>query len=275
MIRMGDVWDRTIEFLGDNLGAVVPIALLTILVPNSITSSLSEVQATATPGVALALSLLSLVLMLVQFWGQIAISAHAIGLASPNRVATTRLLPMIGLYILVGVAFFVLMIPFFVIVFGSGVNPQLLATGDQGAMQQMMQKVGGLIAIYGLVFVVLALWIAARFLAVLLPVIAAERRGFGAFGRAFALTRGLTWRIIGVFVLYAVVALVAVLAAQTVFGATLRLVTDASGPISVASVITAVIVSAVMTALTVLATTFVAKLYVAAADRSTDIVTPA
>lgn len=275
MIRMGDVWDRTIEFLGDNLGAVVPIALLAILIPNSISNSLSEVQANATPGVQLSLSILSIALMIVQFWGQLAISAHAIGLASPTRVATARLLPMIGLYVLVGIAFLVLAMPFVVIVFGSGVDPQLLATGDQGAMRLMLESVGGLLALYGLVFVVLSFWIAARFLAVLLPVIAAERRGFGAFGRSLELTRGLTWRIIGVFVLYAVVALVAVLAARTVFGATLRLLTDASGPINVASVITAVIVSAVMTALTVLATVFLAKLYVAAASRTSNTVEPA
>ncbi len=275
MIRMGDVWDRTIEFLGDNLGAVVPIALLAILIPNSISNSLSEVQASATPGVQLSLSILSIALMIVQFWGQLAISAHAIGLASPTRVATARLLPMIGLYVLVGIAFLVLAMPFVVIVFGSGVDPQLLATGDQGAMRLMLESVGGLLALYGLVFVVLSFWIAARFLAVLLPVIAAERRGLGAFGRSLELTRGLTWRIIGVFVLYAVVSLVAVLAARTVFGATLRLLTDASGPISVASVITAVIVSAVMTALTVLATVFLAKLYVAAASRPSNTVEPA
>lgn len=267
MIRMGDVWDRSIDFLGDNLSRLVPIAVITILVPNSISNSLSEVQMNAAPGAQMGFSLLSIALMIVQFWGQIAISAQTIGLANPVRVATRRILPVIGLYILIGIAFAILAIPFGLIVFGSGIDLQLLAARDEGALRVMMENVGVLLLIYGLFVVVFGAWIAARFLSILLPVITAERRGLGAFGRAFQLTRGLTWRIIGVFVLYGVVTFVAVLAAQTVFGATLRLLTDASGPISVATIVTAVIVSAVMTALTVLATVFLAKLYAAAASR--------
>ena len=40
MVNMGNVWDRTTEFLSDNLGAVVPIALLTIFVPQSISGAI-------------------------------------------------------------------------------------------------------------------------------------------------------------------------------------------------------------------------------------------
>ena len=36
MVVIGSVWDRTVEFISDNLSAVVPIALMGIFAPLSI-----------------------------------------------------------------------------------------------------------------------------------------------------------------------------------------------------------------------------------------------
>jgi hypothetical protein len=39
MVKMSTVWDRTAEFLSDNIGAIVPVALLAFFVPASIGGS--------------------------------------------------------------------------------------------------------------------------------------------------------------------------------------------------------------------------------------------
>lgn len=264
MVKMGDVWDRTVEFLGDNLPEILPIALFAIFLPTSISGSLEGLQATAGRGPAIALGVLSVGLAIIQLWGQLAIAALAIdgGIGRhAGRVATARLLPAIGVYLILFVALFLLFVPAVAILVAGGVDLTALGAGDS-ALQQAAPGTIGIAATYMIAMAVVALFVAAR-LIVLTPVIVAERRGVGAFGSSFALTRGLTWKIVGVLILFAIVAIVAILAAQTVFGSILGLIAGGDGPVTVASVITAVVVAAVTTAFTVLASAFTAKLYVA------------
>jgi hypothetical protein len=60
MVKMGTVWDRTAEFLTDNLTAIVPIALLAFFVPFSIQGNFAHIRDGANPGFALTLQLVSL-----------------------------------------------------------------------------------------------------------------------------------------------------------------------------------------------------------------------
>ena len=264
MVKMGDVWDRTVEFLGDNLSIVMPVVLIALFVPSSISGSLQDLAQSGGSGVRLGLAILSLGFSILSLWAQLAIVALAIDPAigrGLTRVATARLLPAIGVFLLVALAFMVLALPVIVLLVVSGV--------DFTAMQQGRAEQAGLSAGYALalflaflVVLIAAIVLAARLLP-LTGVIVAEQRGAGAITRALTLSRGLTWRLIGVVILYAVVALVAVLAAQTVFGSILRLVAGGDGPITIARIVTAVIVSGVSTAFTVLASAFCGKLYAA------------
>jgi hypothetical protein len=104
-------------------------------------------------------------------------------------------------------------------------------------------------------------------LAPLSGLILSERRGAGAIPRAFRLTRGLTWKLVGVVILYAIVSIVAQWAAQGVFGSVLALIAGGEGPVTLAGVLTGAIVAAVQTAFTVLAAAFTAKLYLACVAR--------
>ncbi len=106
-----------------------------------------------------------------------------------------------------------------------------------------------------------ALWALARILALLVPVVVAERRGIRAFGRAFALSRGLAWRILGVILLYAIVSGVVQLAAKLGFGSIFELVVGGEGPLSLAKILTSIVSGAVSCAFAVLAAVFCAKLY--------------
>jgi len=122
--------------------------------------------------------------------------------------------------------------------------------------------VGQTVAALFLVELAVVLFVLARLLP-LTGVIVAERRGLGAYARAFRLTRGMTWKLLGVILLYAVVAWVSSLAATTVFGSILRLVAPGEGSVTVAGVLTAIAAAAVQAVFTVLAAAFCAKLYVA------------
>ena len=74
----------------------------------------------------------------------------------------------------------------------------------------------------------------------------------------------MTWRLIGIVILYFAVSQVAGLAAKTVFGTGFRLAGGgAAGTIGVGTVLTAIIVAAISAVFSTLAAVFAAKLYVA------------
>lgn len=264
MVKMGSVWDRTIEFLGDHLSTLLPIVILALFVPTSIEGGVGDLRQGAAPHLKVVLDLMQIAFGLLSLWAQLAVTALAIDPALGRRitgVATARLLPAIGIYLALGVALFVLLMP--------GIVLMAVGGGDLAAMRDGQMAVPSVMSGYlvGAVLYIFAVMVALLFVvARLLPlsaVIVAERRGLGAVTRAFSMTRGLTWRLVGVILLYAVVASVTTMAAQTVFGSILRIFADGDGPVSVAGIVTAVIVATVSTGFTVLGAAFAAKLYVA------------
>ena len=268
MVRITDIWDRTVEFLGDHLARVVPLAILTIFVPTSVNESVAGLWGTNSGSVRAVLFVVYLALALSQLWGQLAIAALAIDPAiggNAGRVATTRLLPAIGVLAVLMIAGFVAILPVSLILAVSGVDLSGVETGTVAATMSAGSALA--VTLYGVFLLAVALFVAAR-LTVLWPMIAAERRGIGAIAHAFRLTRGLTWRLIGVLILFIVVYSVAALAARAVFGTLLGLIAGGDGGFGVAGVITAIVVAAVVTVFTVLATVFCAKLYVAVRDRA-------
>lgn len=267
MVTMGKVWDRTTEFLSANIGAVLPIALLAIFVPVSIQRNIAPLMSIGSPGARIGIGLVSLLLSLTTLWGQLAIISlaidPAIGSGGAAVSATRRFLPVLGITLLLGIALGVLVIPIFIVLGMSGVDLASLASGVFVPLPSHGASL--FLILYGLVLLVFCVLLGVR-LVVMTSVIVAERRGLGAIGRAFALTRGLALRIFGVLVLYAIVAAVSLLAVKTVFGSILQLVAGGDKPITVATVITAILVAAVSAAFTVLATSFIAKLYLAARE---------
>ena len=90
MVNMGNVWDRTTEFLGENLGAIVPVALLAIFVPQSISGAIRLAGSGIDQGIGQGVTL---ALLLPVVWGQLAITALALdptgGRRAAQSVATT------------------------------------------------------------------------------------------------------------------------------------------------------------------------------------------
>lgn len=265
MVKMGYVWDRTVETLGDRLGVILPIAILGIFLPSAVITSFDGLREMAAPGLKITFSLVSLVASLLSLWAQLAIIAATVGTTRTSGevigIATRRLLPTIGVFILVGLAATLLMLPSIVLVVMGGIDATAVASG-QVMMERLNGTYVGIATLYGVVAFVAVLFLGAR-LAALSAVIVEERRGAGAIPYAFRLTRGLTWRLLGVLLLYGIVAFVSVLAVQTVFGTILRLFDGGTGPITLTGVVTAIATSAVSAVFTVLAAAFCARLYVA------------
>lgn len=262
MISMGTVWDRTTEFLSDNLGAVLPIALLGIFVPTVISGNFSELQLTAAAGLKVALGIGTLLLALVSLWGQLAIVALALDSAhgrSAGELALRRIPAALAVTLIIVIALVIAVMPFGVILAVGGVD---LSAMSAASFKNLSGGAAAGVILYGLALAAIGLWLFAR-LAVLAPAIVGERLTLGAFARSWRLTRGVALKIVGVLILYLVVSLVATSAAKLGIGTVLKLLIGNDPGISIATVLTTIIVAAVSTAFTVLAMAFTAKLFIA------------
>jgi hypothetical protein len=263
MVKMGTVWDRTAEFLTDNLTAIVPIALLAFFVPFSIQGNFAHIRDGANPGFALTLQLVSLAFGLLAMWGWLTIVAMTLGGGeerNASSIATRKLLPALLIWVLL-----------FLALFGIPIAAVLaLAPGSEDAVRgsaSMIEMIRTGLVVYILVVLLPLVALLGR-LVLITPVIVGEGKLFGAIGRSFRLTRGLTLGIFGVLLLYALVSNVAVLATQTVFGSIFELLAGApASALSLSVVLTSVMVAAVQTGFTVIGPVFTANLYMALTQR--------
>ncbi|MBO9713644.1 glycerophosphoryl diester phosphodiesterase membrane domain-containing protein [Sphingomonas sp.] len=262
MVKMGTVWDRTAEFVTDNLSAIVPVALLAFFVPFSIQGNLATLRQNAGADLAVTLELVSLAFGVLVLWGSLAIVAMALGLRDARAVATRRL----PAALLVWIALFAALV--------APVLVLLLVTDTIALAMEIAQNgldfaaLGRAMAIVYVLLIVapLLLWLGAR-LIVVGPGIVAEQRLFSAIRRSFQLTRGHGLMIVGVILLYGLVAFVAKLAAQTVFGSIFQLISGPASGVSLSQVLASVMVALVQTAFAVIAPAFTAKLFLALTQR--------
>lgn len=265
MVKMGDVWDRTVEFLGDNLGAITPVALLAFFLPFSIQSNFAALgdEGQLPQMTQVALGVAQLAFAVVMLWGQLVITVMALdiaGGAGPARIASARLLPVLGASLILFAALLVLFLPVPVLAYLGGVD---VAALQQGRIEAANPSILTAIALYMLVLTPVLLWLGARF-ALVQPAVAREGRPLGAIARSWQLTRGYALRIVGVLILYYLVSSVAYGAARLVFGSIFALVAGAGdGGLSVAGVLTSIACGAVQTASAVVLPAFAGKLYLA------------
>jgi hypothetical protein len=263
MVKMGNVWDRTAEFLSDNIAAILPIALIAFFIPASIAGNFDAASLGASPGVRLSLGMVQVAFAVLSVWGSLAITAMALDIAGtegPARIALRRLPATLLVSIVLLLGLLLLATPIGVILALSGTD--FAAMPDPSAVK-LDPSSAGAIGIYGVVLFFVLLWLFAR-LIVVTPVIVREGRMFGAIPQSWRLTRGSALRIVGVLILYVVVAWVAQLAAVTVFGTIFALIAGGDGEgISLAGVLTSIVAGAVQTGFSVLMPAFIAKLYLA------------
>lgn len=266
---MSTVWDRTAEFLSDNLAALTPIVLLGIFVPLTLLGNLMPLMGSSGQIGDWALGAIVFVLALVTTWGGIAITALAFdpaaGRGSAVATANRRIAPVLGIGLVTTLAVLLLAVPIAVALGMSGLDMAAMAAGKPptGVVNGWALSFA---TFYMIAFAVFLLWAYARLVLLITPIMVMERRGLGVYARAFVLTRGIAWKVIGVLLLYAIVSWVASAAAKTVFGSVFGLLIGGTGPITLASVLTQIAVATISTLFSVLSVAFVAKLYLATRD---------
>jgi hypothetical protein len=269
-VKMGTVWDRTIEVLNGRTGMIARIAVLGILLPTVVRDGFVTFSSRANPVAMLVGAVLTIGALVAMIWAQLAIVAiatdPAVDAASARHQASARVLPAFGITVLLTIIAVLLAMPPVVVLIRSGFDFVAAANGSSVQMTPPSVGAASFTALYGLAYLLVLLGIGAR-LVLLNPVILNERLGVGAIRRSIQLTKGMTWRIIGIMVLFVIVLLVATGAAQSVTGIVFRLALGAES-IAVAAFLAGVAGSIVTTALTALAAVFTAQLYVAVREKS-------
>lgn len=267
-VGIGAVWDSAVEAVRGRLGLLVPMAALTLFLPGVIQAALAlytggmsgDVPVAPGPGGASLRFVLMLGLLALTFWGALAITAitgdPAVDAAEAKRRASARLLPLLGVSIVLGIALSLLIVPVVVALVRSGAD---MAAMGAGTMPTLSAGASTFVGLYGLFVTVLLLWLLARLLP-LVPVVLNERLGLRAIGRSFRLTRGLALKLVGALLLYLIVLYVATSAAQWVTFIPLRLILGAER-IGVAAFLAAVVGALVAAGFSLLAYAFTAQLY--------------
>ena len=263
MVTMGTIWERTSEVVSGRVTMLASIAIPTLFLPMIVRDAFVAYATSDTMSFATIRRLLSIVVLLLTVWGQLAIIAAtsdpATDRAGAFRIASNRLLPAIGVSIVMGIVVMLTLIPGAAMLLSAGFDFRAMAAGQTPAPGSVS---GGLVAgamLFALVWTLAAFWIGAK-LVVWQPVLVNERNGLRALARSWRLTNGVTWRIIGVMLLFVIVLLVAVSAAQFVTGSILRLVLGAENIVT-ARYVAGIVASAVSTALIVVAIVFTTRLY--------------
>ncbi|RZM25054.1 MAG: hypothetical protein EOP67_45495, partial [Sphingomonas sp.] len=142
MATMSTVWDRTTEFVGENIAALTPIVLLGMFAPVALIGNLMPLMGpsgvvgnTVVGGLIVLLSLLS-------NWGAIAVTALALDPAAGRGVAirnaNRRFLAVIGINLIVLVILFLLFAPAFI-----GLSLSGIPMNQTGAAQPSLDQING------------------------------------------------------------------------------------------------------------------------------------
>lgn len=263
MIRIGDVWDSTTDVLAGRAGALAQLSALAFALPLVVQGAV-RIYGGGSTGAAAVGALIGLVALIVVMWGLMAVIALASDPATTRdaagRLARARL-PKALLVALtaVGVSFALALPPVVALVVSGYDFAAAGAARDVATMPTMTPAAARFASLYSLALSIAGLWVGAR-LSVLLPVVVNEQRGIGAFARSWTLTRGLTWKLIGVGLVFSVVYFVAQRAVQPVVGLVFQLLL---GPDHAPTALFAAAVAgaAVFAAFLVVVQVFAARLY--------------
>ncbi|HTG37367.1 hypothetical protein [Sphingomonas sp.] len=264
MVKMTGVWDRTSDFLRDDAARWFPVAVGLIFLPNLLSGIADGAVAGQPTAMSAATGIAAIAFALLTLWGGAAISALAMRVSRPGEAvahAGRRLPVIVGLTLLLLAIAVALVVPLALILAAGGVDMTRLAA-TESTMPEMSGGTAMLLLAYGLTLSIVSLWVSARLL-VLVPVILAERLGVKSIGRAWRLTRGHGLRLVGVLLLYGLVAGISTMAVSAVAGLAGALVSGDTPGIGIGTVLVAAAVAVVATLLTLVQGAFVGKLYAA------------
>lgn len=266
MVTMGNVWDRTTEVLGGRSGILARIAILFVLLPSVVQDAFVAYSPPDTMSFVAVGGVISIAVLVLMIWGQLVILAvatdPATNFADGVAQGRGRLGAAIVVTIVLMIAILIAIVPLSVALVMGGIDLSALRAGT---MPILTPGVAGFLSLYTLVLAIAVFLIGARLILVN-PAVLNERRSVGALRRSFELTRGLTWRLIGVMLLFIVVVVIASGAAQMVAGVVFRLALGEEGR-TTTQFLAGVASTIVTTIFTVVAAAFSAQLYVAIAGQ--------
>lgn len=258
MVNMGNVWDRTTEFLGDHLRALWPVILGVLLVANTISALMSGASPPLHSAVAQTITLLC---ALAAIWGQLVVIALALDPVGgrPRATATGRFGRAVAAMLILLAVIIVLALPVVGVMAANGVDLTTLGTGGT-ARANLTGGTAVFVSLYSAVLGAIVLLVAVR-LTLLYPVVVAEGGVIAAIKRAWALSRGIVWKMIGVLLLFVIVYFVATQAVTSGVGTVLGFFADMRDPFSIGRILVAILSGAVTTAFNLIMAAFSAMLY--------------
>ena len=254
MISMNQIWDDSIAFIRRESALLVPLALATIYVADVVAGLAQTLAKPNDPNPLIAIAIIAAALWSII--GQLSIVSlvlkpgQSVGEALSHGLA--RLGKVILIALLVGLVVSVALLPVAVAAVASGADP---------AKPETLQNLPGWISLLVLVVLGGIIWLGVR-LALMNALIVDRNPGvIDAVKSGFALTQGITARLLLVALLYGVVLLVVSSAVRFVAGSVFELLGKAvESPFS-GAVMTALVSGVVGTAMSLIATVFLATLY--------------
>jgi hypothetical protein len=231
---------------------VLPAAILGAVTPGGLGTAILAIAESKSVG----LLGLFVVVVLVILTGQLAITRLALGpsisVAGAIRNAGGRLLTYVAVSLIAGVVLFVILI-IAAAILGATVAPGLTE-------QQIAQSPAVLFVV--LVLSAAYFFLLARVVGLAAAVTTAEVRGpIATIRRAWSLTSGHTWRLLGFFVVFIIGTGIAVFAVTTATASVLQLLFGVIEPMSASALIAAVVDAMASGAVTVLLAVMLARIY--------------
>jgi len=252
MLAVQAIWDETVALLRAEAKLLIPVALATMLIGDVI-ATLAQPGLRAGEPVANFMTLLALLLSVL---GQLAIIAlvlrPGLSVGEALSLAARRLPRVLLIGLTVGLAAVVALLPPIV---------ALRDTGFDLQVPESYQSLPAWALLWFSVFGVVALWVAVRLSTMNALVVDRAPGVLAALRSAFAMTRGATLRLLGVFALYLAVVWVVSSVVRFVFGSAFRIVGQGLGSDFSGTVMFALVSGLVSAAFSTVATVFLALVY--------------
>lgn len=254
-LSVSRAWEETRDILARDGRLYVAVALALMVLP-AVISGLVNPKGMGNTGIALWMSLVSLVASLVMLAGQLSIIRLALGPSVTVGAAIAHGLRRLPIYfvaaIIIIVALLALAIPF-------GLIAQAL-----GVPMNRGQNVPAspTLLVLLLLYVAVAIFIGVR-LILAAPVASAERVGpISLLKRAWLLSNGNFWRLFGFILLFFIAAIVILFSVGAASGVAVALVLGPPNPLSVSALILALIQALLSAAFTAFLSVMLTRFYV-------------
>jgi hypothetical protein len=249
------IWDESIAFIQRELHLLLPLSLATLALGSAgVDIANGLVKQTDSSGIKLVADLVVLASLTLSLIGQLAITAltlsSGMSVGEALRRGAARFPKLLAIGALVGVAIIAVALPLVMGLSKQGYDltaeiPQLPAWAN----------------IYLLGIVALLMWLSARLLPLIGSLVDKNPPVFAAIAGSFALTKGNFAKLLAVFLLYLVVALVTTSAATSVVGIIFGFLGKALGVELLGKVMAALAGGMVSAALGLVSTVFATKVY--------------